>query len=361
MKIGLILHPYGEKTAAGLGRSIFSLSKNIVENDIKNEYTIFVKGQNVPIPQFLTNNWKLCRLAESFFWLDRGLSKENQMDVYVFFTPVMPIFYKPANAIVVVHDLGYRHIPASSPREWLTRLVIRLIHWWTLSRANRIVCVSNYTLMEVISFAPWVKNKVEVIYNGFNDLTVNKFVKPNIPEGPFFLFTGVLKKRKNILKVIKAFEEFKNKTGLPHILVLAGRKDDATLVSKAINVNKYHDDIICLGYVSDDELAYLYRNTTCFVFPSLLEGFGMPILEAMNAGAPVITSNIGAMKEVAGGAAYLVDPHSIQSISIAMEKLVLDFGFRENLIGLGFKRARQFSWKKAGKSYITLIHETVSI
>lgn len=353
MNIGLVLHPYGEKHAAGLGRSIFSLAKEIIEQNPSTHYVLFLKGFNTPDPIFETHNFEIRRIKSSLFWLDRGLPVDSSIDCFVFFTPVMPIFKKLKKTLVVVHDLGHLHTEAVNWQQRLSRVLIRFIQRRSLLRATHIVAVSDYTKSEVKRFVPEASSKISVVYNGFNSVCAVGEEVVFVPK-PFFLFVGVIKKRKNPLRVLRAFEIFKKETGLPYSLVFAGRADSKGFV-EAVSQSRYSKDIILLGYVSEQSLCWLYRNTKTFVFPSLLEGFGMPILEAMSVGAPVVTSNIDAMKEVAGEAALLVNPLDSREIAVAMKRIVSDKELRDSLVAKGFERATAFSWQKAGKEYINLL------
>lgn len=354
MKVGLILHPYGEKYAAGLGRSIFSLVQSIVEQDVETNYIIFIK-ENISVadPVFKTKNYEVRRLKGGLFWLDRGLS-DKTIDCFLFFTPFMPIFRKLKKSIVVVHDLGFLSIKTKDWKEKLSRIFLKLIQKRAITMADKIITVSTYTKEEVKKFIPFSTNKITVIYNGFND--VCEFGEENSEiNKPYFVSVGVMKERKNPIRILKAFEEFKEKTGLPHQLIYVGKYSAGTLVS-TIRASARAKDIVLLDYVSEKKLCHIYRNAEALVYPSLLEGFGMPILEAMSCGTVVITSDIGAMKELGDGASILVDPYNARDIAKAMEIVSVDSDLRKSLVEKGIERAGQFSWIKAGAEYIKLIH-----
>lgn len=355
MKVGLILHPYGEKYAAGLGRSILSLTRSIVEQDVKNDYVIFIKDNTSALdPLFKTKNYEVRRLKGGLFWLDRGLN-DKAIDCFLFFTPFMPIFRKLKKSIVVVHDLGFLSIKTKDWKEKLSRIFLKLIQKRAILVADKIITVSAYTKEEVKKFVPVAADKITVIYNGFNDIC--EFGEENSEiNKPYFVSVGVMKERKNPIRILKAFEEFKEKTGLPHQLVYVGKYSAGTLVD-TIRASAHSKDIVLLDYVSEKKLCHIYRNAEALVYPSLLEGFGMPILEAMSCGTAVITSDIGAMKELGGGASILVDPYSASDIAKAMEIVGANSDLRKSLVEKGKKRAEQFSWVKAGTEYIKLIHQ----
>ncbi len=360
-KVGLVLHPYGEKYAAGLGRSIFRLAESIVSSDTSIHFVVYLKGHQSPDPLFKTSNFEIKRLPKSIFWLDMGLWGENKLDAYIFFTPFLPYVVKCPNAIVVVHDFAYRIIKPSSIREWLKRVVLKYIHGNSLRKAKEIVAVSGATRLDILKFYPHIKSeKVKVIYNGFDYRQVINQKPPEVEINQnFFLFVEVLKKRKNILGLIEAFELFKRKTGSGTLLVFAGKNGDIDIERK-IGESSFKKDIMVLGYVEEEELAYLYQRALAFVYPSFIEGFGMPILEAMSLGIPVITSNIGATREIAGNAGYLVDPHSPEDIADALEVLNKDESKRAELKQKGIFRSQEFSWEKAGKEYVKVIKNSLN-
>lgn len=341
MKIGLVLHPYGEKESAGLGRSIYSLAKNIIEQSPNDHFVIFTKGEFSKKPDFEGDNWEVKALPTGLFWLDRGLLK-NDLDSCIFFTPSTPFFANPGQMFVVVHDMGIKYVKT------FKNFLIGLVQGYSLKRADKIIAVSEYTRNEIQKFYPQVSPKVKVIYNGYYR-GIDGLEEVELPE-KFFLFVGVFKARKNVLNIVRAFKELKLDG---YDLVLAGKSSGGygDLVKEEIGDL---DNIHILDYVSDMKLNYLFSKASSFVFPSKLEGFGMPILDAMKNSVPVVTSNYGAMKEVAGEAAILVDPDDIIDIASGMRKSI---DKREELVDMGLKRAKDFSWEKAGREYISYIHE----
>lgn len=182
------------------------------------------------------------------------------------------------------------------------------------------------------------RKDIKVIYHSYNRNKLINFdntilEKFNLKEKTYFLFVSSLKKHKNYKRVIEAFNQFNNDKN--YRLILVGKD----------NQNFSNDDIIFTGYISDDELNSLYNNAIALVFPSLIEGFGVPILEAQFHRCPVITSNISSMPEVAGEGALFVDPLEVAELVKSFE-IVLTNEVRENLIMNGIKNLSRFSWKK---------------
>ncbi len=353
------MHPYGEKESAGLGRAIFSLVKAIIESDSSHEYTIFLKGSHAPDPDIKGNKWKVQRMPAHLFWLDQGLRHSPEQDVYIFFTPFMPLLPLSGRKIVVVHDFAYKYIPAENLQQKLTQYILHFIHRKSLRNADSIIAISEYTKQEIMRHFSIRPSTIKVIYNGFTPVCQIP-VNQEVSEGGHFLFTGVIKPRKNVRSLImaygKAHGEYKGNNFPPLILVGKNQGPYGESLKKLVLEKQLQNKIIFKGYVTEAELRSLYRETLAFVFPSLIEGFGLPILEAMNCGIPVITSDQGAMKEIAGEAALLVDPNNVASIADGLKTIFEHPERRHELIEKGFRQEKMFSWKRAAEKYHEVIH-----
>ena len=353
------MHPYGEKESAGLGRAIFSLTKAIIESNGSHEYTIFLKGNHAPDPDIKGNKWKVQRMPTHLFWLDQGLRLAPQQDVYIFFTPFMPLLPLSGRKIVVAHDFAYKYIPADNLQQKFTQYVLHFIHKKSLRNADSIIAISEYTKQEIMRHFSIKSSTIKVIYNGFTPVCQIP-VSQEALEGGHFLFTGVIKPRKNVHSLImayaKAHEEYVGNNFPPLILVGKNQGSYGNSLKKLVLEKELQNKIIFKGYVNEEELRSLYRETLAFVFPSLIEGFGLPILEAMNCGIPVITSDQGAMKEIAGEAALLVDPNNIASIADGLKIIFEHPERRHELIEKGFRREKMFSWENTAEKYHEVIH-----
>jgi glycosyltransferase involved in cell wall biosynthesis len=214
--------------------------------------------------------------------------------------------------------------------------------------ARRIISVSKNTKKDLMKLYAVPEEKIEVIYEGCeNDLQVaynTKIAKP------YLLFIGRLEERKNIVNIINAFEILKEQYKIPHKLVLAGKPGFGyeKIEDKIANSN-YRQDIVASGFVSGQEKAGLLKNAAVFVFPTLYEGFGLPILEAQNIGVPVVASIESSIPEVAGDGALLVDPNNAEAIADAVYKLISDEKLKNDIIEKGKYNAARFSWDKCAK------------
>ena len=208
------------------------------------------------------------------------------------------------------------------------------------ARASMIITVSEFTRGQVISLLGVDPARVRAIHHGVRPLPF----PPGLPRENVILSAGAIQTRKNIARLVEAFEA----VDAAWRLVLIGSNGyGAESIQARIAASPARDRIAVLGYVVPEELAAWYARAQIFAFPSLEEGFGMPVLEAMSAGTPVLTSNCSALPEVAGDAALLVDPHSQDALTAGLRRLTNDLGLREDLTRRGVQWAKRFTWEKA--------------
>jgi glycosyltransferase involved in cell wall biosynthesis len=208
------------------------------------------------------------------------------------------------------------------------------------ARADAIIAVSAFTRQQVVSLLGVAPEKVSIVHHGTRPLAIPS----GIAREKIILSVGAIQKRKNIARLAEAFAAVDDSW----TLVLAGSSGyEAAEILAQIEQSPAHQRIVLPGYVTPADLAKWYAQASIFAFPSLDEGFGMPLLEAMSAGIPIVTSDRSALPEVAGDAALLVDPTSTDAIAGALRSLTEDLGLRQDLIQRGIARARSFRWEKA--------------
>ncbi|MFX0210075.1 MAG: glycosyltransferase family 4 protein, partial [Candidatus Hodarchaeota archaeon] len=235
-----------------------------------------------------------------------------------------------------------------------------------LKRADLIITPSNYMKNEIIRFLKIPGEKIRVVYHGVskcflpkNDtILISRIIKKYHIMTPYILFVGTFHKNKNLIRLLKAFRELKLSSKLQHQLVLAGGKGQLNQdIVQTIKELKIEDVVSLPGYVSDEDLPILYNGSDLFVFPSVFEGFGMPVLEAMACGVPVISSNFCSLPEVVGNASLLVDPLNVDLLAGAMHRILSNEELRNELIKKGLERVKQFTWEKTAKETIEIYRE----
>lgn len=321
------------------------------------------QGRNVIYLETKIPN-KLLNLSLSFFRypkIDQWLGKKVNKKIDCIFVPdprPTPIS-KNCIKVMTFHDLSFEHFKKTF--SYKTRL------WHNLLRpkkeafeANKIIAVSEATKQDLIQTYHLPEEKIQVIYeasalNSKINLEECKAVKKKyvLPE-KFILSLSTLEPRKNIERLLMAFQKLKQETDLSQKLIVAG-KDNPKIFSK-LKINKQvQQDILFIGFVEEKEKACLYKMADLFVYPSLFEGFGLPLVEAMQMGCPIVTSNLSVMPEIVGEAAQFVDPYQINSIQDALKKVLSDGLLSEQLRQKSIERSKNFSWEKCARETLDLI------
>jgi glycosyltransferase involved in cell wall biosynthesis len=261
---------------------------------------------------------------------------------------------------VTVHDLGYLYYPRMH-----TEQDYRYLDWSTkfsARRASRIMADSETTRQDLIKHYAISPEKIDVVYPGVDE-TLNVVHDPetlaairkkyDLPER-YLLFIGTLQPRKNVGRLIKAFNQWRTESGSQNqdvVLALAGRPGWLYDPSWQEGV----ENVEVLGYVEDEDISALYSGALAFLMPSLFEGFGFPILEAMRCETPVLCSNTSSMPELAGDAAILVDPIDVKAIAAGIDKLVSDAKLRAALVERGKVQAAKFTWEAAARNALAVL------
>jgi len=276
--------------------------------------------------------------------------KLRKYDIDLFFSPDGWNVPAQFRSVVVIHDLNFVHFPKNLP--YLSRKYYERFFPEYARNARRVVTVSAYSKQDISKSFGINPNQIDVVYNGASDdfVPLGEGEKTDVKRvhtrgHDYFIFVGALNPRKNIYKLLQAFDDFCDRTDNNFQLVIAGVPmfSSSFFQSKTDHL-KHKDRIHFSGRVGRKELARLVGASHALLLPSTFEGFGIPIVEAMYCDVPVITSNITAMPEIAGDAALLVDPYSVASIADAMLTLHGDDKLREELIQKGRQRRDIFSW-----------------
>jgi glycosyltransferase involved in cell wall biosynthesis len=345
----------------GIGRFSWEISRELVRRHPEHQFLFFfdrpfnprfIPADNVqPVVLFPPARHPLLWYAWFQWAIPHALHKYR---ADCFFSPdgFTSLRTKLPNTIVT-HDLAHLHFPEAIPplvRQYYQYFVPKF-----LQHASSIVTVSSFTATDIQQQYHIHPNKIFVAGNGcdpaFKPLNISEqqLVRDKYTQGqPYFFYLGAMHPRKNIERLIAAFDRFKAQSGAPHKLLLAGRLAWQTgSIRQALAAAQHHRDIIMPGYVSDDELPRLMGAAFALTFVSLFEGFGVPLIEAMQCHTPILCANTSSLPEVAGNAAITVNPYSIPDIAHGMLLLLNQQSLRQSIVSHGLIQKDKFSWGNA--------------
>jgi glycosyltransferase involved in cell wall biosynthesis len=273
-----------------------------------------------------------------------------------------------ARAVVTIHDIIHVLYPQFLPNR-LALLYARAMIRRALRRSDRIITVSYNSKRDLVDYFGITPSRIQVIYNGVAGLfrpDVSRAerervaAKYSLPR-PYLLFLGGEKPHKNVRNVMRAFAEALKEHPLPHALVLAGpMPPNRSRVEALISALELGTRVCRPGIVPEEDLPGLFAGADVFLYPTLYEGFGLPVVEAMACGVPVLTSATSALQEVAGGYAYLCDPMDVDAIARGIVELATDPARRAEFASLGLRRAADFSWDRAAQQTLEVYAQALS-
>lgn len=369
------------KGRTGTENYSYQLLKALAKTSAENIYMVYVRSGAIINRNEWPRNFKFITINLPILWTQVGLAWRTLIDpIDLLFVPAhtLPLIRKPGlKTVMTVHDLGAEFLPAM--HQLKQRIYLSWITKFQLKTATKLIAVSQATKNDLIAKVGINPSQIEVIYEGVDrevfkpvkdlsraksrdDTLINSLKHFELkPEG-YFLFVGTIQPRKNLRRLIEAFNLFLtqatsliiNHQSQPK-LVLVGSKgwlsDEIYQLPEKLRIQK---QVRFLGRINDQDLVALYSGAIALVFPSLYEGFGLPILEAMSCHCPVITSQTSSMPEVAGQAALYVNPYKVEEIAEAMKKLTTDNILRDRLIEKGYKQAEKFSWERCARETVEL-------
>jgi len=364
MRIGIDATPIFLRKG-GIGFYTHNLLDHLTRIDTKNEYILFKTTQSQPEAPIPFTTRPNVRVIYTPKWLQNWQSYKERIDLY--HGTNFRLRGRGCNGnIVTIHDLAFKHYPhllkkkfGQSLSFWKTK---RDVH-----RADRIIAVSQHTAKDVMEFFKIDKERVRVVYHGVDD-----HFRPDVPAGlilenkknyriltpKYILWVGTLEPRKNLPTLIKAFSELKS-IHSEYTLVLGGgpgwKYQDILNLTLSLG-----NRVQITGYLPQEDLIPLYAGAALFVYPSLYEGFGMPLLEAMASGVPIVASRTSSIPEVVGEAGVLVDPLSISDVSEAIRKLLDNSSLRSSYREKGIQRAKQFTWERAAQETLKIYQEIIN-
>jgi len=290
------------------------------------------------------------------------------VDLYHATHYVLPMVV-PCKAVVTIHDIIHLLYPQFLPNRLAFYYAARMIRH-SLNRGDRVISVSATTKRDLMKYFKIGGGKIEVVHNGIEDVfrhqlateDRDQWLKNLGVERPYVLFVGNPKKpHKNLDNVVKAYARaLKMQQDLPHRLVCVGDRTSVEFkVRQRASQLGIADRLVLLGHVAQEALPAVYQGATLFLFPTLYEGFGLPVVEAMASGVPVITSNTSALKEIGAGYADLVNPLDVEGMAKAIVRCLSDADHRESLKKLGRRRAQDFQWRKAAARTLEIYRQAI--
>jgi glycosyltransferase involved in cell wall biosynthesis len=353
----------------GIGTYIRNLLRQLARLDHDNEFVVLGRPEDRATLSSLGENFRAVAETSGNYSVAEQLKIPMALKregVTLFHAPhyVLPPLV-PCRSVVTIHDCIHLMFPQYLPNR-IALGYARASMALAARRATRILTVSESSKRDIVRFFGTASDKIDVIYNAYDERFA---VEPREEEvvrvreryqlhDEFVLYAGNVKPHKNLERLIEAFFLVRGR-GLDHLkLVMIGDEiSKYAALRRAVHRHQLHKYVRFLGYLPEETLAVLYRLAGVFVFPSLYEGFGLPPLEAMASGTPVVTSNVSSLPEVAGDAAVLVDPYDPQSIADGIYAVLTDEHLRRELRHKGLSRARQFSWEASVRRVREIYYE----
>jgi glycosyltransferase involved in cell wall biosynthesis len=360
---------------AGINNYIYQLLHHLAQVDLDNQYTAFL-GES----RFITDGdirlqvskLPTVRPAVRVFWeqfIQPVVLASQKVDLLHALAFVVPLL-SPCPTVVTIYDLSFIHFPDAF-RPW-NRLYLSFFTAWSARRARRVIAISESTRRDVVSRFGLPAERVDVVHCGVDGLfrplpaaEIESFRQRRGLPGEFIFFIGTLEPRKNLETLVRAYARLlarcRGSGGDAPKLVIGGAKGwYYERVFAAVEELGLVRHVIFPGYVAQEELPWWYGAATLFVYPSYHEGFGLPVLEAMRCGLPVITSNVSSLPEVAGDAGLLVGPMDVEELAEAMYRLLQDAALREELSQLGLERAAHFSWERTARETVSVYRRALN-
>jgi glycosyltransferase involved in cell wall biosynthesis len=343
----------------GIGTYTRNLLRHLARLDRDTEYVLLCQGPDLHIAEQLGPNFRTVLEPSPNYSLREQVHvplvlRRERPDVFHAPHYVLPPAIR-CRSVVTIHDCIHLMFPQYLPNR-AAYLYAKASMWTAARRSDLILTVSEASKRDILHFFNVRPEKIIVIYNAIDERfraapdeeDVARVRERYQLDHGFVLYAGNIKPHKNLVRLIEAFDEVR-KRGFDDLklLIIGDEISKLPALRRAVHKHKLHKHVRFLGFLPDETLAILYRLAAVFVFPSLYEGFGLPPLEAMASGTPVVTSNVSSLPEVAGDAAVLVDPYEVGSIVEGIRRVLSDPALAEELRRKGRERAREFSWERS--------------
>jgi len=350
----------------GIGTYIRNLIRELAELDRENSYVLLTNTEGRKALHNLPENFRTVTHGAPVYSVREQITLgwtlyRLEADLYHATHYVLPSIL-PCPAVVTIHDIIHLLYPQYLPNKIAFFYAERMIRRG-LVRGERVIAVSENTRDDLVRYFGLGGDKIEVVYNGIEESfrqtleheEIERWLRNLGIERPYALFVGNPKPHKNLDNVVKAFARALEIEEFPHTLVCVGKRDAATQkVRQRAEQLGLSDRLLLQGRVAQEALPAIYQGAELFLYPTLYEGFGLPVVEAMASGVPVVTSNTSALKEVAGGHAHLVNPLDVEGIAKAIARCLSDDDHRQALAQRGRERAEHFRWDKAAQETLEI-------
>lgn len=373
-KIGIEAQRIFRENKHGMDFVALEMIRNLQAIDKVNEYVVFVKPDKDKCLE-PSENFRIVELSATTYpyWeqvMLPGAAKSEKVQLLHCTSNTAPM-QTAIPSVVTLHDVIYMEkspFSGGSLYQMFGNLYRRMVVPGVVNRAKCVITVSNYEKNVIAAQFPEATEKIEVIYNGkskhfhnrYSEAEINTVLEKYGIHKPFLFFLGNTDPKKNLTNVVKAFVEFcRAKENAPDLVIAdydAGRLQS---LLGSINGMEFQHKFVLPGYIPNKDLPLIYNGAMLFLYPSLRESFGIPIIEAMACGTPVITSNAASMPEVSGGAAVLINPERAEELSGAIERLLTEQETRKELIEKGLLRASEFEWEFTSRKVAELYNKLI--
>ncbi len=350
----------------GIGTYVRNLIRELAEIDRENTYFVITGADGRDALKNLPDNFRVTiqrspvYSVRELFALSRQLLR-LKVDLYHATHYVLPLIV-PCRSVVTIHDIIHLLYPEFLPNRLAFHYAERMIRR-SLQRGDRIISVSRNTRTDLMSYFHVDGEKIEAVYNGIEDdfretlpsEDLERWMRSLGLERPYLLFVGNPKPHKNLDNVVKAYARALQLHDFPHRLVCVGdRGGQEFKIRQRASQLGIEERLLLLGHVAQEALPAIYQGSAAFLYPTLYEGFGLPVVEAMASRVPVITSNTSSLKEIAAGYADLVNPLDVDGMARAIVRAVSDADHRKSLRKLGQRRAEDFRWRQAAEKTLEI-------
>ncbi len=344
----------------GVKTYLINLINELSKLDKTNQYYLYYDSKKC-LGTFNYKNFKEILLENKNkllipFWEQITLRNQiikDELDIFHGPKNTIPLFL-PKKIMLIVTVLDLTPFILSGEMKFIDELFWKLFLPLSVKKANKVICISNATKNDLINLIGTNKEKINVIYLGTPK--IGKNCKKKISKN-YFLIVGALRPRKNIERILFAFNDFLKINKNFKLIIVGKNLNNSVKIKNIVDKLNLNEKVNFVGVISQSKLNNFYSNSTAYLYPSLYEGFGLPILEAQALSCPVITSNISSMPEIAGNGAIMVNPRSISDITLAMEKIVKNNVLRLDLIKKGKSNIKKFNWKKCAKETLLLYQD----